>query len=151
MSPETKKSVHQECVNAIAERIQNVTEAIDMARESANEDGKSSAGDKHETGRAMAHLEQEKAVKQLNELLDQQNVLKRIDPTIQAIHAVLGSLVETNLGTFYLSIALGKLVVKGDEYLVISPASPMGKMLLGLSVGSKSSLNGREVVIKSIL
>jgi hypothetical protein len=51
----------------VHQRIASAEEAIRMAQESANQEGKSSAGDKYETGRAMAQLEIEKASGQLAE------------------------------------------------------------------------------------
>ncbi|MCK7553750.1 hypothetical protein MKQ70_01525 [Chitinophaga sedimenti] len=41
----------------IKDRIATTQLAIDNAQEAANNEGKSSAGDKYETGRAMGHLQ----------------------------------------------------------------------------------------------
>ena len=53
------------CKKVIESRIMHTQEAIDSARESANSEQKSTAGDKHDTARAIAQFEQEKLSKQL--------------------------------------------------------------------------------------
>ncbi len=121
-----------------------------MAQESANEEGKSSAGDKHETGRAMAQLESEKAAKQLQEAMDLLAILKRIDP--EAVHqsAGLGSLVTTDQGNFYLSVAVGKVEVEGFNCFAISVNSPIGAKLLGLKVDGTTEFNGKVYKVLAV-
>ena len=64
-----------------------------MAQEAANDDTKSTAGDKHETGRAMMHLEREKGEMQLIEAEKLKSFLDRVDisKTYQTVQT--GSLV----------------------------------------------------------
>ncbi len=56
------------CHNYVDQRITNSKQAMDDAQAAANEEGKSSAGDKYETGRAMAQIERDKAAQQLCKL-----------------------------------------------------------------------------------
>jgi sortase (surface protein transpeptidase) len=55
-----KTRLHSLCVSYVGQRIETAQRAIAIAQASANEETKSSAGDKYETGRAMAQLEIEK-------------------------------------------------------------------------------------------
>ena len=48
------------------------------AQQAANEEGKSSAGDKYETGRAMMQIERDKAAQQLDEALKLKNIIDHI-------------------------------------------------------------------------
>jgi hypothetical protein len=48
------------CIKYVDDRISATQQAIQSAQASANEETKSSSGDKYETGRAMAQLEIEK-------------------------------------------------------------------------------------------
>ena len=48
------------------------------AQEAANEEGKSSVGDKYETGRAMMQIERDKAAQQLDEALKLKNIIDQI-------------------------------------------------------------------------
>ena len=49
-----KDQLYQLCLAFIDKRIANATEALQQAQEASNDDTKSSAGDKFETGREMA-------------------------------------------------------------------------------------------------
>ncbi len=150
MISDLKVSIYNAVKQWAEQRVLIAQEAMDMAQESANGDSKSSAGDKHETGRAMAQLEQEKSAKQLRDALGSIELLKRIDPNSVTPHVVTGSLVTTDEGIYYISIAAGKIMLAGKEYFAVSPSSPIGKKLLGLSVGSTIELNGRKMKILQI-
>ncbi|MES2628428.1 MAG: 3-oxoacyl-ACP synthase, partial [Bacteroidota bacterium] len=124
---------------------------MSIAREGANSEDKSSAGDKHETGRAMAQLETEKTAKQLQDALDDLAVLKRLDPEKETLVAVPGSVVSTDKGNFYLATAIGRIQIGETEVIVLSPASPLGTKMLGLVEGKEFEMNGRGYLIKEVL
>ncbi len=69
-------------VNGLREFVQNKFETIEQTIQSnknaLNSETKSSAGDKHETGRAMLQLEMEKAGQQLKEVQEMQLQLHKI-------------------------------------------------------------------------
>ncbi|MDO6425302.1 hypothetical protein, partial [Saccharophagus degradans] len=69
-------------------------------QEDLNSETKSSAGDKHETGRAMLQLEMEKLGQQYQTVLTQKNVLQKIDVSVKK-KAQVGSLVGTTSGLNY--------------------------------------------------
>lgn len=54
MKPSLKEQLLDHCNSYIGLKLETIRHAIANAQESANDDTKSSAGDKHETGRAMA-------------------------------------------------------------------------------------------------
>ncbi|HSY60679.1 MAG TPA: hypothetical protein VK796_02335, partial [Cytophaga sp.] len=62
-----KNTLYAYCTDYVTERITRLKTEIKKTQSSANEETKSSAGDKYETGRAMAQLEIEKNTKQLAE------------------------------------------------------------------------------------
>ena len=62
-----KIKLHHYCESIVEEQLSGIIAALKDAQEGANNETKSSAGDKHETGRAMAQLETEKLNTQLNE------------------------------------------------------------------------------------
>ena len=55
----TKAKLYDSCLKLVDERVAHIEDAMRNAQASANEETKSSAGDKYETGRAMMHLEKE--------------------------------------------------------------------------------------------
>lgn len=146
-----KNKLHQLCSEYVEDRINIVKKAMEEAQNSANEETKSSAGDKHETGRAMAQLETEKLSKQLTEILKLKQALNQINPNKESAKVMLGSIVITSNGNFYMSISAGKLIIDQTEYYAISPVSPIGSQLLNLTVGDEFSFNGKRFVIKNVV
>ncbi len=146
-----KQQLHSLCFANIEERIKGASQAIQFAQSSANEETKSSAGDKYETGRAMAQLEIEKNTVQLAEAQKLKQILLQLDPAkpSETIHA--GSLVITNQGKFYISIPAGQFTLGGEIYFAVSSSSPIAKILLGLKAGDQIDFNKKTFVIQSLL
>ena len=121
----------------------------DLAQDAQN-DAKGSAGDKHETALSMMHLEQEKLNQKLAEILEQKNVVDKIDA--DAIHnkIALGSLVQTNDMLLYISAALPKIQLENKTIIAVSPQSPLGSQLLGKSLGDEIVINTNRFQIKAI-
>ena len=150
MSSEIKIQLHQKCSAIIELRIAELKSIIQEAQIAANNETKSSAGDKHETGRAMAQLETEKLIGQLSEILKTQTTLEKINPDKNNDTIFVGSLVTTNNGVFYISVGIGKIKVNTNSYFVISPISPIGKLLMGLKSKDTFSFNGKSYVIEAV-
>lgn len=141
---ELKPAVHALCLALVRERMEQVEAGIADARASAQSDTKSSAGDKHETSRAMAQLEIEKQQVSLGNLLAMQDVLQRLDPTRTNTRMGEGALVRTDSGLFYVAVGLGRIVVAGQEVHVISPQAPLMAVLKGVDIGGSALFNGRR-------
>jgi hypothetical protein len=124
---ELKRKLYDHCVKFIDKRIDTAREAIRIAQESANDETKSSAGDKYETGRAMMQLEIEKNMMQLQEALKQKEILESIDLDRAAATIQLGSLAVTDDELFFIAISLGLQVIDKNRYAIISPSTPIGK------------------------
>ena len=67
---ERKEKLHDACVAYVDERISFLNETIKETQNSANNESKSSMGDKYETTRSMMHLENEQMSIQLKEALN---------------------------------------------------------------------------------
>ncbi len=150
--PDTlRAALYAQCMTFANQRIANAQHALCDAQDAANGEEKSSAGDKYETGRAMAHLEREKADQQLEEALKLRTMLGKINSTAPNDRVSLGSVAITNAGNFYLAISAGKISVAGIDFIALSPASPMGALLMNKRKGEQFSFNNRSVVIQDIL
>ena len=132
------------------ERKKNCENSLQMLQESLSAETKSSAGDKHETGRAMIQLEREQMGAQLFKIEQEERMLMKINPERVARVVGLGSLVKTNTLLYFICISLGKINVENEEIWVISPESPMGKILLGKGKQDSLSFNHREITIQEI-
>jgi hypothetical protein len=145
-----KEKIHAACLKLVVEKIQTLQNNLQELGEGAISDGKSSAGDKHETARAMMQLEQEKISRQLDELLIQKTALQKIDAALKSTQITKGSLVKTNKGYLFLSVPLGKLLVDGAEVIVLSPQSPLGLKLMGLQAKSSVEINKAIYIVEEV-
>ena len=145
-----KQKIKSHYQNLLSEKINELRFMISDLAQDAQNDAKGSAGDKHETALSMMHLEQEKLNQKLAEIIEQKNVVDKIDA--DAIHnkIALGSLVQTNDMLLYISAALPKIQLENKTIIAVSPQSPLGSQLLGKSVGDEIVINTNRFQIKAI-
>jgi transcription elongation GreA/GreB family factor len=145
-----KQKIYNHCVQSVNEKIQSLKNILSELRESASNETKSTAGDKHETALAMLQIEQENINRQLAEALAQKDILQKIDAAATAALVNIGSLVTTSRGYLFVSIALGKISIEGITAVVLSPQSPLGSKLKGLKAGDTAVINGTAYTIEKI-
>lgn len=150
INKETKTLLCRKILQILDDKIDAITLAIESARESRNNDTKSSAGDKYETGRAMMQIEIEKNESQLNKTIYQRKKLSEIDLSKNYSTAKQGSMVETNRETYFISIGLGKIILNEKNYYAISLASPIGQAIKEKKCNDEFQFQGREYIIQNI-
>ncbi len=138
---EIKNELYKQCFLFTEERFDTVYKTIASNKKALDNETKSSAGDKHETGRAMLQLEMEKASQQLVVVDEMKKVLDKIDIQKAAHIGCLGSLIVTDKAMYYLAISTGKITINKSEFYAVSTNSPIGKQLLGKKVGAIISFN----------
>lgn len=142
-----KVKIYSHCVSLLSEKIKLVQTELSAIQEDANKESKSSAGDKYETGRAMAQLQKDNASRQLGSLLQLKKVLDELHLTHHD-DVQLGSLVQTDSIVFFVSISLSEQL-EGGVY-AISPVSPLCKEFLGKRKGDKVLFRNKEYLIKKV-
>jgi transcription elongation GreA/GreB family factor len=145
-----KEQLWLQCKQIVEQRLATAQQAMDAAQESANQEEKSSAGDKYETGRAMAQLERDKAAMQVEENKKMLTILNQIGHHSSTETVTLGSIVVTDRNNFYVSIGAGKLEIGGESYVAISTQSPIGQLLLHKCAGEFFSFNNQKQTIISV-
>jgi hypothetical protein len=113
-------------------------------------DVKSSAGDKHETGVAMAHLEQEKTGKQLQLVESMLSTVNKLIP-LTTLKVQPGHLIRTTAGWYFLSVGLGKIEVNEETIYCLSSQSPIGQLLLGKQANDQIHWQDKRITILEIL
>lgn len=116
----------------------------------ANEETKSSVGDKYETGRAMMQIEIEKNATQLTEAQKLIEALHKIDPRKRTEKIQAGSLAITNQGNFFIAISAGQLMLDRQSFFAIAPTSPIGVLLMGRSAGLSFDFNRKNYLIHEV-
>lgn len=150
MNKETKQKLYQICEKEIDDKIAMIEKNIASIIESRNNETKSSAGDKYETGRAMMQIEEDKNKSQLIQLKNTKNELLQIKNKENTEEINAGSLVKTNKGIFYISIGLGKVKIDDVLYYCISNTSPIALILRGKRVGDEAVFNNRNYNILDV-
>ncbi|WP_438977855.1 3-oxoacyl-ACP synthase [Polaribacter sp.] len=145
-----KEELLKKCHQFVNNRLQNIEETISSNQTALQSETKSSAGDKHETGRAMLQLEMEKAGQQIANIQQMKETLAKIDVLKKSTNAHLGSLIKTNTGNYFLSVSAGQLKVDNELYFAVSVSSPIGKLLLGKSVNEQVMFNSINIKLLSI-
>ena len=145
-----KAHVHTACQLLLVDKIRELRSELDDLQEGAENDAKSSAGDKHETARAMMQTEHARIGQLLSETIHQKNTLDQLDPLQHASSVVPGSLIKTQRGWFYLSIPIGKTSVDDTLVTALSPLSPLGSQLMNKRTGETAEVNGTKYIIEEI-
>ena len=145
-----KQQIHTHYIDVINRKILMLQQTLADLKESGSNETKSTAGDKHETALAMLQIEQANTRAQLNDALEQRSALIIINPDIITKKVLPGSYVKTNKGNFYISVALGKLVIDGETVMAISPQSPLGAKLMGSCVNESVTINAHTYLVESI-
>jgi transcription elongation GreA/GreB family factor len=143
-----KQKIHNHYLELITDKVNALQQVLADLKESGANETKSTAGDKHETALAMLQIEQANTRAQLKELLAQKTALEKINPLLAASVVVNGSLIKTNKGYLFLSTALGKAVVNDIVVTALSPQSPLGIKLMGLTVSDTVEINSNRYVIE---
>jgi hypothetical protein len=147
----SKSAFHTACLEYVKQRLDEARAGMAAAQESSNTETKSSAGDKYETGRAMAQQERDRHAMQLHEAQQLLAVLQKINPEFPCDSVRTGALVATSLGLFYLSIGAGKLsTAAGKEFIAVSPVAPVVLALSGQRAGEEVLFNGKLVRIEAV-
>lgn len=146
-----KEELYKQCIAYVQKRMDEAEHAYKDAEKASNDDTKSSAGDKYETGRAMMQQEKDRNTTQLNEANKLLVALNHISTKGSSAEAETGSLVITDNGKFYIAISAGVLTIEGESYFAVSPASPIGIKLKGLKIGDGFELNGKKYKVGEVI
>ncbi len=145
-----KQKVFQHYQQLLDDKTASLQKILDDLKESGANETKSTAGDKHETALAMLQIEQANKRAQMQELLEQKAVLNKIDPTVIPVQVTNGTLIQTNKGYFFMSVALGKALIDNITVIALSAQSPLGKILMGLKKGAVVSFNQTQYIVEDI-
>ncbi len=146
-----KSQLFELCLASLSFRFQAIQKQISEIQESLTSETKSSAGDKHETGRAMLQLEREKAGVQLSEIQKQQDTLTKVNILKSSETICLGSVVYTSKSNYFIAISAGEFKLNNQSFYAISPSTPIGKLLLGKIKNDVITFNKQKIIIETII
>ena len=132
------------------DKLVSLQQVLDDLKESAANETKSTAGDKHETALAMLQIEQANIGAQIQDIKQKKIALQKIDSKTSTYEIRNGSLIKTNKGYLFLSVALGKANIEGNSVVALSPQSPLGQKLIGLYPDAEVAMNSIKYTIESV-
>ena len=146
-----KPACHAACLAYVHLRLEAARAGMAAAQASSNSETKSSAGDKYETGRAMAQQERDRHAQQLHEAQLLLVALHKLNPDLAADAVRPGALAATSLGLFYVSISAGRLTTaEGQEFLAVSASAPVIVALAGRRTGEEVVFNGQKIKVVAV-
>tara|TARA_B100000768_G_scaffold105374_1_gene97856 strand:+ start:213 stop:665 length:453 start_codon:yes stop_codon:yes gene_type:complete len=145
-----KELICNELIFSQKQKIKSLELLINSTIESRDTANKSSAGDKHETSRAKIQTEIDNYSRQLDLALNNLHIIEKVDSSKNNNIATQGSLITTDKGVFFISIGIGKLQIRSNNYFIISLLSPIGSVIKGLSKNEKFTFRGIKYSIKNI-
>ncbi|MEN9400582.1 MAG: hypothetical protein RL632_1685 [Bacteroidota bacterium] len=145
-----KIRVHAALISALNEKYKELQAALAETDDSLSADSKSTAGDKHETGRAMAQLEREKIGGFIQHHEQLMANAQRLDSSVATSTIRFGSLVNTSNGWYYISVAAGRINLENTPVFCLSQAAPLVGVLLGKKSGEEVVWQGNTIAIISV-
>jgi septum formation inhibitor-activating ATPase MinD len=145
-----KNRVLNHLKSLLDERMRVSWDAMEAAQESANEQGKSSMGDKYETSRSMGQLDRNMHARQFEQTRQERLILERINPNETTARVAIGSLLQTTGGWFFIAVSLGAVKIEDETVLAVSSSSPVGASLLGKGAGGKFEFMKKQHEIVAI-
>jgi hypothetical protein len=145
-----KESIYQYCTSLLTEKRKSLELQIHALRQDLQSESKSTAGDKHETGRAMLQLEMEKLGARHLSVQRELQLLERINTSRESDTLQSGSLALINGSWFFVSIGLGKIDYQGIAVFCLAPSAPLAQSILGKRLGEKAHFRGKTLHIEEL-
>lgn len=145
-----KEKLYKACEAYVDERIKRIEDAMAGLESDLENETKSSAGDKYETGREMINLEINKLAEQLQQFKNLRNTLNVAKSRTNNGSAQLGTAVKTNMANYFIAIPADRIILDGDEYFAIGANSPIAQLLLHKKAGEEITFNGKSAEILEV-
>jgi len=145
-----KAALKQFALDLISTRIEAARLQADQAQEAANQEEKSSAGDKYETSRAMGHLQKDMHSRQQAEHARELATLHQVRVDMLYSTAVPGAFIQCPGIGFFIATGLGKQQLHDQTILFLSPAAPLARALYQRRTGDSFIFNGQALLIQDI-
>lgn len=145
-----KQRIAEACRAALQQRIKTAQAAIRQAQESANSEEKSSAGDKHETSRAMSQLDTEMNGRQMTQAERDLAAMDKLNTQSIFEKVVPGAVIVAGNELFFIGTGLGIVSIGEMQVIALSPQAPLAAQLLHKKAGDRFMFKGKEVTIAQI-
>ena len=150
MNSTTKTALLAKAQEMLRDQIKDIHRQLTELQESSEVEEKSSAGDKFETHQEMLHQTRDILEKRLSSsrvMLAQLNAV----PVKELEKVDEGALLQVPMGNIWVSIPMGKVVLDGIDYQLVSRDSPLISALWDLKKGQSADFRGKQVEVKDLV
>lgn len=145
-----KQKLKARCIELLRERIDTARQAMESAQESANNEDKSSAGDKYETGRAMSQIDRDRSAGQMDEAVQELVKLQSVDADILYARVSNGAVVRCGDAVYFIATGIGVIEYEGHKVIVLSPKAPLSNLLRDKVKGDTVTFNAKSFEITDV-
>jgi hypothetical protein len=145
-----KRRLKNYCLELLGQRLDTVEKLVTAAQESANNEGKSSAGDKYETSRAMGHLQKEMYQQQAQKIRYELLKVNSTEVVLQPGSIKKGTVIITDKLSIFICVGLGKKTLDNRTVLFVSDEAPLYTLLYKKSTGGMFVVDKLEHIILQI-
>ena len=147
----TRSEVFEALESHLTAAVKEGDRHLSSLQEALASEAKSTAGDKHETGRAMIHQE----MRQVNDTLQRSHSALRELTRMQKSSEVpsriaTGVLVETTGPWVLMGLPLGKLDLGGTVVLGVSAEAPLAQAWLGAEPGDEVRMGPSTFIVEAL-
>ena len=138
------------CKEHLQLRIDTARHHMNAAQQAANQEEKSSAGDKYETSRAMSHLDKDMHARQLAAHLLEWAYLQETDTSVLYNTPAKGAVIDCGDTSVFIGAGLGKQQFSGRTVLFVSPNAQLAIQLYTKKAGDHFTLGKDKKTIHAI-
>jgi transcription elongation GreA/GreB family factor len=145
-----KLRLREKCISLIQSRMNGLQASMSNAQSAANEETKSSAGDKYETSRAMGQLEKDMFARQLSQTASEMAAAMSVDCSSICDSIQPGAIVICSSVKIFIFTGIGKLEFENESLIIISPNAPLAQLLFTKTLGDKIVFNQKEIQLLAV-
>ena len=143
-----KEKLLAKCIEIKEESEASTLAAMNDAQQSANEYG--APKDRYDSFRAQLMRKRDMLAQQLSAVEEELRYLRQVKPGAISTKVEAGALVALDTQTLYIVAGIGKLLLDGATYYVVSPVVPLVMAMKDLKKGDSFTFRGTAMKILDI-
>jgi len=147
---EEKMRILAECIRLQKVTVEITKKAMVEVQDSTNEGDDNTEEKLYNSYREEMHNKRDMIARQFDLAMDDLNQLNQIVTSKEYKRAEFGSVVETDGGSYFISISLGQVKHEGKLIFAVSPLAPVYKAFEGKKTGDSFSFRDKSFKIKDI-
>lgn len=145
-----KQSIKDTCIANLSQQLTEIQQTIDDLQMAANNETKSTAGDKHDTTKTVLQQQIEIQKGQL-QTVQKTKLLAQALPIKINEKPAIGSLITANNQLYFIGLGLGLKKIGNIEVILLAPNAPLAQFFIKLVPKTTGTFNGKDYCITKII